>query len=159
MIVKFGKKTQAFKDGITFLVDDDVKLDGYSFRLHNGYVIFSSRKDGLNGNSIHRWLMDYPDDKCIDHINRDPLDNRMCNLRVCNRQENSFNTDKHKDNTSGWKGITFHKNKYRARIVIDGKSKHLGYFNTAQEAHDAYCEKAKELHGDFFYNNIINESD
>jgi len=153
MIVEFGKGTQAFRDGKTFLVDDDVKLDGYSFCLDtNGYVMFSSCKDGLNTKYLHRWLMGFPEGSDIDHKNNDKLDNRRCNLRLCSKQQNQFNTKKRSDNTSGYKGVSFHtqNNNYVAKISINGKSKHIGCFTTAQEAHEAYCEKAKELHGEFF---------
>ena len=54
----------------------------------------------------------------IDHINRNPSDNRMCNLRECTQQFNQFNTGKHCDNTSGEKNVQFDKGhrKWQVRV-------------------------------------------
>lgn len=76
--------------------------------------------------------------KQIDHINGIRDDNRMCNLRNVSQQENLKNQKKRCDNTSGYSGISFNKsrNKWRVRIYVDKKEKHLGYFNTIEEAID-----------------------
>lgn len=62
-----------------------------------------------------------------------------------------MNTGKRADNTSGYKGVTWDKReqKWRARIGKEGKRKHLGYFDTAEEAHEAYKNAAPEYHGEF----------
>lgn len=151
--IQFGKRSKPYRDGLTFLVDDDIVLEGYSFCLNNyGYVMFSSHKDGLHSKLLHRWIMGFPDGKMIDHINHDPLDNRRCNLRVCSNQENQFNTMKKKNNTTGYKGVYFDKvnNKYVAQISINKKNKNLGRFEKAEDAYDAYCKKGIELFGEFF---------
>jgi len=152
MKCEFGKRSKPFKDGKTFIVDDDVDLTGYSFSLSRGYVIFSGTKDGLCGKYIHRWIMGFPDGFEIDHKNNDPLDNRRCNLRVCSHQENMFNRLINKNNKSGFKGVSFYKstNKYRSQISINKKIKTIGYFETAEEAHEAYCKKAQELYGEYY---------
>ena len=78
----------------------------------------------------------------IDHIcGLRPLDNSIENLRILNSQQNTCN------NLHWVKGYTFIKgrNKYRAIITINGKSKSLGYYDTAEEAREAYL-KAKEIH-------------
>lgn len=79
--------------------------------------------------------------KIIDHINRDPLDNRFSNLREVTRKENQQNI----------KGLGYSKygNRYVARIVIDNKTKYLGTFNTAEEATSAYLSAKKEYHKGF----------
>jgi hypothetical protein len=79
----------------------------------------------------------------IDHINHEagvPLDNSITNLRVVNHQQNQFNTNA--------KGYSFHKksNKYVARIRINGKPKHLGYFDLKEDARNAYLEAKKIYH-------------
>ena len=75
----------------------------------------------------------------IDHINRDSTDNRIENLRVLTNQQNQFNRNA--------KGYHWNKqrNKWRAQIRINGKVKHLGYFDKEQDATIAYL-KAKEIH-------------
>ena len=75
--------------------------------------------------------------KVIDHINKDTLDNQVSNLRVVSTQENAFNR-----NAKGYEKM---RNKYRARIKINGKLIHLGLYNTETEAHNAYLI-AKQIH-------------
>lgn len=72
----------------------------------------------------------------IDHINGVRTDNRVENLRVVTNQENQRNKAIPKSNTSGVMGVSWCKRdkKWRAEIRIDGRSKHLGYFNTLEEA-------------------------
>ena len=72
----------------------------------------------------------------VDHINRNPLDNRKSNLRICSYQENSFNKSIRVDNTSGIPGVSFHKinKKWRAKIKYNNLTIHLGYFEDINEA-------------------------
>ena len=70
----------------------------------------------------------------IDHINRNSLDNRIINLRVATRTEQILN----RDCVINAKGYSWYKGKWQARIRINGKQKHLGYFNTEEEARQAY---------------------
>lgn len=87
----------------------------------------------------------------IDHINENKSDNRICNLRQANRSENMFNRGKNKNNTSGFKGVSFCKytNKWMAQITLCRKPMKIGRFKTKEEASRAYFEKAKELRGEF----------
>ena len=88
----------------------------------------------------------------IDHINGVKNDNRWINLREANSHQNGCNRLIGKDNKSGFKNVYFNKaiGKFRAHIMKLGEQKHLGYFSTAQEAHKAYIEAAKEMHGEFY---------
>jgi hypothetical protein len=87
----------------------------------------------------------------IDHINGDALDNRIENLRISSYLENSRNRGKSANNTSGFKGVTWSKkvDKWQATIRFDNKSKWLGYHDTPELAHAAYCKASTELHGEF----------
>ena len=87
----------------------------------------------------------------VDHEDRDGLNNRRENLRLCTFSQNLQNQKRHSNNTSGYKGVSFNKKlgKYAAYICANKKQKHLGYFTTPMEAHQAYCKAAKELHGKF----------
>jgi len=100
---------------------------------------------------MHRLVMNAQPGEQVDHIHHLTLDNRKSELRLCTRSQNQCNTGKHADNTSGYKGVGWHKHnqKWEAQIALDGKKKHLGYFGTPELAHAAYCKAAHELHGDF----------
>jgi len=155
MECEFGSRTAAYRNNTKFIINsDDYKkyVKGYSFCLNTfGYVIYSSRKDGLCRKFLSRVIMGEPDNMEVDHINTNKLDNRRENLRVCTRQQNNCNTNKRSDNKSGFKGVCFEKRrqKFVARIRIDGKLKHLGYFATAAAAHEEYKIAAVKYHGEF----------
>jgi len=87
----------------------------------------------------------------IDHINLARADNCWCNLREATRVENQRNTSARPNNTSGFKGVVWHKSakRWRATITADGKQCHLGYFDTPQAAAAAYADAAKKLFGEF----------
>ena len=89
--------------------------------------------------------------KRVDHKDGDGLNNQKENLRPCTVSQNCWNVGKFSTNTSGHKGAFWHKgtNKWRAQISCNGKSKHLGYFDSVEEAAEAYKEAAKRLHGEF----------
>ena len=93
-----------------------------------------------------------PDSKPeCDHIDRDALNNAVANLRWVGRAENSWNQGVRKNNTSGFRGVSWCKEKKRwcARIRASGKKVSLGAFLTAEEASAAYEAKAVELRGEY----------
>ena len=86
---------------------------------------------------LHRYIMNINNSNLVvDHINRNPLDNRKSNLRICSYQENSFNKSIRVDNTSGIAGVSFHKinKKWKAKIKYNNLTIHLGYFEDINEA-------------------------
>jgi hypothetical protein len=95
-----------------------------------------------------------------DHVNLDTLDNRRTNLRVATAMENHCNQGVRKDSRSGYKGVGWHKTnkKWQARIRINNARIRLGWFNTPEEAHAAYCEAAAKLHGVFANTGIYSPS-
>jgi phosphotransferase system IIB component len=84
----------------------------------------------------------------IDHINLIKTDNRLINLRLATKQENSANTNKRKKNKTGFKGISKHGNKWQARICINGERIYIGLYSTPKEAHDAYFAKLLQHYPD-----------
>ena len=126
-----------------------------------GYKRITLCKNGNCKNFyIHRlvalaFLENIDNKKVIDHIDNNPANNNVKNIRWATSKDNCYNQDKRITNTSGFKGVTFNKpsNKYQANIRINGKKKHLGLFKSAEEASKAYEAKAKEIHGEFFYKN------
>jgi len=88
----------------------------------------------------------------IDHINMVKSDNSFLNLREATRSENGANRKKYSNNTSGYKGVSRNtpNGRWKARIRKNGAGIHLGLFDTAKEAHIAYCSAAKNIHGEYF---------
>ena len=123
--------------------DDYLYVDLYS-------NVKTSRK------KIHRlvaeaFILNLTDLPCVDHKDRNSLNNHLSNLRWCTRKENNQNKSKHKNGTSIYKGVCFNKskNKWIARIYQNDQQIHLGYFTNESEAGRAYDRKAIELFGVF----------
>ena len=86
----------------------------------------------------------------IDHKDGDPTNNKWNNLRQATNAENLHNMRRPRRNTTGFKGAhRSHIKKFRARLSVGGKSVHLGYFPTPEEAHEAYMKAATEHFGEF----------
>jgi hypothetical protein len=98
-------------------------------------------KDKVIDIHMHRVIMNCPDDMFVDHINHDPLDNRKCNLRIVTIKQNNWNR-------KSVKGYSWSKqaNKWWAKIIVNNKLIHIGYYNTEEEAHNAYLLAKKEHH-------------
>ena len=84
----------------------------------------------------------------IDHINSVRDDNRIANLREATRAENNRNA-KTRRNKRCAKGVDMRRGRFRARILAQGKSIHLGYYATEEEAHAAYVAAAEKEFGAF----------
>lgn len=101
------------------------------------------------------WMTgEWPDDE-VDHINTDSTDNRWSNLRPATHTENNRNKDFRsytKAGKSGLIGASFHKGSGRWRATI--RHKCIGYFQTAEEAHEAYKKAAIEMYGEFAHHTI-----
>lgn len=83
----------------------------------------------------------------IDHINGNPSDNRICNLRDVSRQVNGQNLSKpFAGNRTGILGVSQRRGRYCSAIKANGKSIFLGDFNTAEEARDAYLRAKRRYH-------------
>jgi hypothetical protein len=106
--------------------------------------------------TMHREIMRAGSGEHIDHINRNGLDNRRSNLRICTGQENQFNTGP-KSTESGYKGVNWHTRfrKWQARIRKDGELYHLGYFSNKHAAAVVYNFAANHLFGEFAFLNQI----
>lgn len=87
----------------------------------------------------------------IDHKDTNPLNNRIDNLRLATDSQNLGNMKKPSTNTSGKKGVFWHKGarKWQAGIKVDGNKIYLGLFDDLEAAHAAYLAKAIELRGEF----------
>lgn len=151
---KYGKII--FDDGSRCIFDKefvDFLKDHYWRKLSDGHVVGKVKGKNVN---IARFIIDIdsgpiPDGLVIDHINRNPLDNRLDNLRACTHQENLFNRNVPKHNTSGVVGVSLFKRtgKYTARIGVDNKTIYLGCFDTIEEAMEARRDAEEKYFGEF----------
>lgn len=146
-------KTISLTKGYSAIVDDDVyeELSKYKWFYNNGYA---ARNVSVNGKQkqlkMHRVIMCPSDDKVVDHINGDTLDNRHENLRVCSTKENIANKKKPSNGKSSrYKGVSFKRGKYEARIRSGDTFIYLGRYCTEVEAAIAYNNAATLLFSEF----------
>jgi hypothetical protein len=155
------KEIKLTHNQIAIIDDEDFEL----VRHYKWYACYFPNVDGFyamtrikgddwkHGKTLlmHRLILDAPKGVKTDHENKNTLDNRRSNLRVCNSSQNGCNRGKQVNNTTGFKGVSFHAktNKFRAIIGVNNKLKHLGCFDTAIEASNVYQAAAIELHKDF----------
>lgn len=102
------------------------------------------------------WLYvfgEWPADQ-IDHINGDRADNRVKNLREVSQAQNNANSVSRR-NTDQLRGAYYigEKQRWMAQIVSDSRTQYLGYYDTAEEAHEAYQTAANHIHGKYAYHN------
>ena len=113
-------------------------------RIHLGDKVYSTHRIVFLYN--HGFLPEY-----IDHIDGDKTNNNIDNLRQCTSSQNSSNRIPH----NGMKGVDHTpSNKWRARIMHEGKRICIGSFSTAEDAARAYDQFAKEHHGEYARLNI-----
>ncbi len=143
-------------------VVDDKDYDALSkftwFLSDTGYAVSTRWKDNkAHRVRMHREVYGKTKAKYMDHINGNKLDNRRENLRECSNSENMRNRPAPSNNTSGYKGVFFckQKGKYVAKIKLNYKENHLGTFSSKEEAAVAYNEGAKRLFGPFAWVNPI----
>lgn len=154
--------------GYTTVVDhDDADLAQYRWRYLDGYAARSVTIQQRQQVVRLQWLILErmlgralrPGEQC-QHIDDNRLNNRRANLRLATRQQSCWRQRARSDNTSGYRGVYFSKDKQRwyARITIEQKYRHLGYFATAAEAARAYNTAAQAAFGEFARLNPV-ESD
>lgn len=120
------------------------------FVRKDGYHFLSLQKKRYLGHRII-WAMmtgDWPENQ-IDHIDGVRSNNKWANLRAATPSQNNANHSVRIDSKIGLKGVQIHPDtgKWRARINIAGTTKHLGLFNTPEEAHAAFVAAASKVHG------------
>jgi hypothetical protein len=83
----------------------------------------------------------------VDHIDGNPANNRISNLRLATKQQNSQNRKRGRNNKSGFKGVQ--QIRWRATIKDGPKNRDLGCYNTPEEAYAVYKAEAQKLFGQF----------
>jgi hypothetical protein len=130
------------------------KLKWYANRAKRTYYARGTIKGTRVG--MHRQILTAPPHLYVDHKNRNGLDNRKSNLRLCTHFQNQQNRRPSLNGKSKYKGVCWSKRhkKFRARITYNKKSFHLGLFDSEIDAAKAYDKKARELFGEFAYLNF-----
>lgn len=100
---------------------------------------------------MHRLIVNTPTGMSTDHINGNGLDNRRSNLRICTQQQNTLNSVKKKNNSSGYKNIWWDKSrmKWCVQIMHKGRKYSPGRFNDLETAVFIRDKHLQELHGEF----------
>lgn len=146
-----------------FIIDeeDECLLDGVTASVTSHGYVRLVRYHGIHDGKpkytqryLHRIVVGADEGQYVDHINGDKLDNRKENLRVCSNAQNSRNK---KQYSGAYKGVHFNKvsGNWIAQITVNYKCKHIGSFNTAEEAALAYNKAAKQFHGEFAFQNEV----
>ena len=142
---------EAIHDFEDYMIDREGNVMGKRFKRflkpinNNGYLIVNLRKDKKPTHcKIHRLLalqfIPNPDNlEMVDHIDRDRLNNNLENLRWATRSQNARNIE--------CKGYSWDKlnQKWRARYALNRKQHHIGFFETEEEAREAYLNATKDL--------------
>jgi hypothetical protein len=121
------------------LVDDEDfdTLACFRFKLNShGYVVrtIHTSDDRRTYICLHRQIMNAQRGQYVDHIDNDKLNNSRSNLRFCSQSQNLANRRLHKNNSSGFKGVTFQHGRYHARIQKDERDIHLGFYDDLRSA-------------------------
>ena len=144
------------KGKISIIDKEDADVCEFRWHIRNGYATRALRenKKYLKQANLHRVIMErvlgraLQNGEFVDHANRDRLDNRRANLRLATGSQNTANSSPR--NVSGYKCITKRpSSRWSAQIKINGKLKHLGTFDTAEEAYNVYKEAAIQHFGEF----------
>lgn len=152
--IETAKVTSSIDSSISFIMDIENLhyLNNYMWQMTQDGLIYNSRYGYL-----HRLIMNCPNNKEVDHIDKNTLNNKKSNLRICTHSQNCLNRNSPNiKKTSKYKGVSYrtdinecNKNKWRAQISYKGKKCLIGVFENELDAARAYDKKCLELHGEF----------
>lgn len=155
-------KTIALSQGFVALVDDE---DFEALSRHRWFVLrsarsaYARRQAAVGGRRVHllmhRIILDAPSGMLVDHRNRDGLDNRRSNLRLCSPTDNARNRGAIVG-ASRYKGVAWDKNRgrWQVRLWIGGRQRSMGCFDSEVDAALAYDEAVRRHHGEFAVTNF-----
>lgn len=156
-------KTIELTRGQCTAVDDDdyewvSKVKWYARK--NGSTYYACRNKmtdvGQRVFFLHNYIVSHAKGLYVDHINGDGLDNRKSNLRICTFSQNLCNKARYKNNTSGYKGVSWnnHAKRWECQIRHGGVKDFLGYFDDPVEAAQTYDAAAIAFFGEFAKTNF-----
>lgn len=127
-------------------------LSQWKWYVRSTYGLFyPARKIDGRPVEMHRLILPAKVGLMVDHKNGDGLDNRRANLRYATNSQNQQNRHRLVRNTSGYRGVTWHKQakRWQAGIALDGRRYYLGLFLSPVDAARAYDAQAREFFGEF----------
>jgi hypothetical protein len=147
MIIIHNRQGKKLGEALVDADDFHKKVKHYTWYLSTkGYAFTAVKIEGKwKYIQLHRFILNPPKNMQVDHINRNRLDCRRSNLRLCTPKENARNISKagkrsygKKQTTSKYRGVTYYANKgvnpWRGQVYINGKNKHIGWFETELKA-------------------------
>lgn len=140
-------------DGTIAVVDasDLPRVSQYNWHMCGGYVARRHRRRVV---LLHHEIVGRREGLVVDHANRDPRDNRRANLRFATPSQSSSNR-RSGGTSAGFRGVQPQGRGFVARLHVNGESRYLGYFKTAEAAARAYNEAATNAFADFACTNAI----
>jgi HNH endonuclease len=161
-------KKIALSQGYIALVDDEdhewlSQWNWFAQRKDNSEHVYAERWDPMQNGyrrriKMHRTIVGAGFGQIVDHRNRDTLDNRRDNLRLCNVAQSAWNRGKPRDNTTGFVGVFRSRKRYQANVYSNGVRHHCGMWSTPEEAALARDKKALEIFGEFAVLNFPGET-
>lgn len=155
--------------GQVAIVDDEdferVSAFEWEARWHPGTRTFYAVRKVWVGRKVvqtvalHRWILNAPEGVLVDHRDGNTLDCRKANLRTATHAQNSRNSAQHRDNTSGFKGVSKSGKKWAAYITVNRKPQYLGRFDKPVDAARAYDQAARKHFGEFARLNFPKEGE
>jgi hypothetical protein len=149
LLTFFGEYIEVSDEsGEKFIIDydDEEKIKGKYWTVKNGYA--QSFYEGRS-NLLHRVIMNPPENMVVDHINRNTLDNRKENLRICTDHQNVLNKKISKNNKSGYTGVYHNKERWVSVIFYNGKTIHLGTYKNIEDAISARLDAEEKYFGEY----------
>ncbi len=146
------------------IVDDDMfeELNAMKWYAHRasrreGKKFYAARRKRKTNafTTMHRYIMKAKKGQTVDHKNRNSLDNRIENLRFCNRSQNCFNSLR---KIGKFKGVSKCKNGFNAEITVYGKRIYIGRYDSARDAAIAYDAATHVFHKKFAKPNFKQKS-
>jgi len=143
----FVRLKRSGKKGMVGAEVRGTKARGYRYLGFQGRIFF-----------LHRLIYQFHHGECpdeIDHINRDPSDCRIENLRAATRSQNNFNVGPRRDNSSGVKGLSFDRRRksWFGRVALNGKRICTGYSKSKETARQKLIAFQRLHHGEFYAKN------